>query len=84
MGMKKSLIVLAALGFSVAVNAAEPETSPGLFNSELSIYVGAFRPKIDTEIRIDGALGVLGTELNMDTLGLKKTEVLPSNFRYNS
>lgn len=76
--LRNSLIGLAALGFSAAVNAAEPETGPGLFSPGWSVSVGAFRPKIDTEIRVDGALGILGTELNMDTLGLNKTEVLPS------
>lgn len=76
--MKNTVFLLAILPLSMAVDAAEPESDPGLFYSGLSVYVGAFRPHIDTIIRVDGALGVLGTELSLDTLGLDKTETLPS------
>lgn len=75
---KRIFLLLISLGFSVAVSSAEPDKDPELFYSEWSISVGAFRPQIDTYIRVDGALGVLGTELSFDTLGLDKTEVLPS------
>ena len=74
--MKRIFLLLVSLGFSVTVNAAGTDEGQELFNAKWSISVGAFKPQIDTNIRVDGALGVLGTELSLDTLGLDKTEVL--------
>jgi len=75
--INRLFLLLVSLGFLVTANAAADE-SPDLFSAEWSISVGAFRPQIDTSIRVDGALGILGTEINMETLGLDDTEVLPS------
>lgn len=46
--------------------------------SSFVLSAGMFYPEVDTYIRVDGTGGVLGTELNFDTLGLADNEILPA------
>ena len=71
-------ILMGLAGAATTVQAAENGETDGTFSgSKWVLSLGLFYPKVDTYIRVDGAGGVLGTELNFDTLGLGKNEMLP-------
>lgn len=68
------LIVVAATA-RAADDTGTEETFSG---SKWVMSLGLFYPNVDTYIRVDGTGGILGTELDFDTLGLGKNEVLPT------
>lgn len=76
--VRNILVTLPLLALASMVGAAESGEGDELYTSEWVISVGAFKPKIDTSIRIDGSGGIIGTKLDMETLGLDQTQVLPS------
>ena len=71
-------ILMGLAGAATSVQAAENGETDGTFSgSKWVLSLGLFYPKVDTYIRVDGTGGILGTELNFDTLGLSKNEVIP-------
>jgi hypothetical protein len=65
------LTVMAYPGFSQAQESA-------LFGSEWEASLALFFPKVDTNIRVDSQGGLIGTEINLETLGLDQSRVLPA------
>jgi len=78
----KNICVSWLVGMLVIAGSAlgdEPaDISETLSGTKWDIRVGAFYPRVDTRLRVDGALGLLGTELDLETLGLDKNEPLPA------
>jgi hypothetical protein len=67
-------LIGAAATARAADNGKEVETYSG---SKWMLSLGLYYPNVDTYIRVDGTGGILGAELDFDTLGLDKNEVLP-------
>lgn len=63
---------------ATAQAADEVETHETFSGSKWMLSLGLYYPNVDTYIRVDGPGGNLGTELDFDTLGLGKNEVLPT------
>lgn len=85
----KSLLAIPCLALSLAATPTPAgEDSKGEYlGSRFEFSVGAFRPDLKTQIRLDALSGAIGTEVSFEeTLGLAESESLPivgAFYRFN-
>lgn len=71
-------LLLGLIGAAATAQATDNGQAGETFTgSKWVLSLGLFYPNVNTYMRVDGTGGILGAELNFDTLGLGKNEILP-------